>query len=282
MRVPHSWGLPVRLFMMRNTVQPGERAGGKTVPSVDAACRILDAMAPSNDDGLTLSQIAREVDLSKSSVHGVLATLLTHDFVARDDGSRSYRLGPALARLGWVVSRPTRRARIHERIAALAARFGLTFAVARVTNRGDAEVTDRAYPDSALHVGLQLGSRYGPFDGAIGKCLLAGLAPQEAEATIRRAEIPRHTPRTIVEPDALVREVERVRERGWAVSEGELKDNYAVAAPLMNADGSVDLVLFAVGFPAQLGPESVDVLGTALQETASAVREETGVAPAPA
>jgi DNA-binding IclR family transcriptional regulator len=249
------------------------------VPSVDAACRILDVLAPSNDGGLTLSQISREVNLSKSSAHGVLATLLTHDFVERDHGSRCYRLGPALARLGWVVSQPTRTARVHERITALAARFGLTFAVARMTERGDAEVTDRAYPDSDLHVGLQLGSRYGPFDGAIGKCLLAALVPGQAEATIRGAEIPRHTHRTIVEPDALVREIERVRERGWAVSEGELKDNYAVAAPLLNADGSLDLVLFAVGFPGQLGAGSVEAVGTALRDTAGAVREVPGVGP---
>jgi IclR family acetate operon transcriptional repressor len=194
----------------------------------------------------------------------------------RDDASRCYRLGPALVQFGWLASRPTRRALVNERMTALATRFGLTFGVAQLTDSGDAEVIDRAYPDSDLHVGLQIGSRYGPFDGAIGKCLLASLAPEEAEAIIRRAETPRHTERTVVEPDALVHEVELVRERGWAVSEGEFKDNYAVATPLLNADGSLDLVLFAVGFPGQLRAVSVEAVGTALLDTAEAVREVPG------
>ena len=271
---------------MGNSVQPSEQIGNGAahaprgaVPSVDAACRILGALAQSDGDGITLTALARELALSKSSAHGLLATLVAHGFVQRDEASRRYRLGAALVPLGRVASGQLRAAaRVGERIVALAAEHGLTFAVAQVTDEGDAQVIDRAYPASDLHVGLMLGSRYGPFDGAIGKCLLAALDPEQAEAMIRRGAIPRHTDRTIVDPDALVRDVAKVRERGWAASEGEFKENYAVAAPLYDANDALELVIFAVGFAAQVRAVSVPVVGTVLRETADAIRVALGAA----
>ena len=139
-----------------------------------------------------------------------------------------------------------------------------------------AQVVDRAYPNAGVHVGIALGSGYGPFDGAIGKCLLAALDPAAAAELVRATEIPRHTERTIVEPAALLTEVALVRERGWAASAGELKDNQAVAAPCFGASGELELVVFAIGFPAQLPDEAIPTVGALLRETVGAVQEDLG------
>jgi DNA-binding IclR family transcriptional regulator len=182
--------------------------------------------------------------------------------------------------LGGVAAGQVRAATLlGERLPHLAREHGLTFAVAQVTGDGEAQIINSAYPASDVHVGLTFGSRYGLFDGALGKCLLAALEPAEADQIVRTSSIPRHTDKTITDPDALLEEIDAVRARGWAASEGELKENYAVAATLRGASGRPELALFAVGFPSQLGSERVPRIGAVLCETIAAALQASGLEP---
>jgi IclR family acetate operon transcriptional repressor len=273
------------VFSVKDTVQPGERgevaSEGRDertlVPSVNAACRLLAALADSERAGETLSELARELDLSKSSAHNILKTLQAWGYVQRETDSRRFRLGAALVELGRAASSQLHATSlVRERLPVLAGEHGLTFAVAQVTGYGDAQVIDRSYPESNVHVGLTIGGRYGHFDGAIGKCLLAALDPDAAAEAVRSATIPRHTDRTIVDPDELLADIDAVRRRGWAASAGELKENRAVAAPLHNADGAAELILFAVGFPGQLDDSEIPSVGAVLRETARAIEIALG------
>lgn len=258
-----------------NTVRDIEPT--RLVPAVQSACRILDLLAHGDGEAPSLSEIARDLELSKSSVHGLLTTLNAYGYVQRGADSRRYRLGAALVPLGRAAAGNLRAAAlIGDRLAALAGEHRLTFAVAQVTEYGDAQVIDRAYPRSDIHVGVALGSRYGPFEGAIGKCLIAAMDEAEAKRLVHGADIPRHTGLTLAEPDALLADIDRVRALGWASSMGELKENHAVAAPLHGAGGDVELVLFAVGFPRQLDADAIAAIGAVLRETAAAIRAELG------
>ena len=269
---------------MANHVQMAEQrsddAVSGLVPAVNSACRILLALVHANPPGLTLTELARNVGLSKSTAHGLLATLRANGLVRREEDSRSYRLGGALIMLGGVAAGQIRAATLlGEQLPQLAREHGLTFAVAQVTGNRDAQVINSAYPASDVHVGLTLGSRYGWFDGAIGKCLLAALEPSEAEQVVRTSAIPRHTDTTITDPEALLQEIEAVRTRGWAASECELKENHAVAVTLRDGSGQAELALFAVGFPGQLGSERIPTIGAVLCETVAATRQAIGLGP---
>jgi len=225
---------------------------------------------------MTLSELVRDLGISKSSAHGMLRTLQAWGYVQRESESRRFRLGAALVSMGQAAASQLRPAAlIGERLPVLAGEHQLTFGLAQVTE-GGAQVVDRAYPNTDVHVGITLGSHYGPFDGAIGKCLLAAMDPAVLEELVRGAEIPRHTEQTIVDPDALLAEVALVRERGWAASAGELKENQAVAAPLFGIDGELELVVFALGFPAQLPGDAIPAVGWLLRETVGAVQEDLG------
>lgn len=261
---------------VRNTEHTVPSAAPRLVPAVNSACKVLNVLGQAEPSGLTLTEVAHELGLSKSTVHGLLATLRANGFVQREEASRGYRLGGALVSLGAVAARQMRAANLlAERLPALAGEHELTFAVAQVTGSGDAQVISSAYPRADVHVGLTLGSRYGFFDGAIGKCLLAALGRSEAERVIRTGVIPRHTDLTITEPDALLDEIDAVRARGWGASEGEFKENYAVAATLGGLSGRAELILFAVGFRGQLGSERIatigDVLGDVIADTLDAL-----------
>ena len=69
---------------------------------VERALDALELLAAAGQDGLTLTELAQKIAVSKSSAFALLQTLMARGFVA-DSGtrlSRRYRLGMALAKLG--------------------------------------------------------------------------------------------------------------------------------------------------------------------------------------
>jgi len=250
------------------------------VASVSSASQLLTALAGRSRAGATLTELADELGLPKSTAHSLLFTLCREGLVRRDERTRRFGLGAALVGLGHSASMTLQGAALaSERASQLARDHGLTVGVAQITDAGEAQIVDRAYPPDSIYVGVPIGSRYGPFDGAIGKCLLALLPADIARERLEGHPLPRHTPQSIVTADAMEREVERVRSRGWASSLRELRDHNAVAAPVLLGPDRAELILFAVGFPGQLGDDDVERIGVGLSETAAAIAVECGYGP---
>ena len=247
------------------------------VPAVIAAVRSLDALASLNGEGASLSDLARSIGRSKSTVFNVLATLEAEGLVARDPATRRYHLGSRLVPLGSAAAREARPlAAAIETARALAAESGLSVAVAQAITGPVAQVVDSATPPSGLHVGITIGDRYGIRDGAIGKSLLAGLPADEAERLVRESTPRPHTPRTLLDADALLADVALVRQRGWATSLGELNENNAVSACIADASGAPMLVLAVLGFASQMPGERAAEIGERLRALTESVSMETG------
>jgi DNA-binding IclR family transcriptional regulator len=90
------------------TPPPTENANAPAryrVGSVVRALTILDLVADGPPDGLTLSEIARSLDISKSATYSLIRTLVDSDFVRAVDPGPRYLLGMALVRLGDVATR---------------------------------------------------------------------------------------------------------------------------------------------------------------------------------
>ena len=265
------------LNAVRDTELPADAPAA--VPAVANACRILEALRAPGGDATTLTDLARRLNLPKSTVHNQLATLARFGLVQRDGDSRRFRLGPALMSLGLAAAGQLRStALLAERLPRIAAEEGVTVGVAQVAEPTEAILVDRAYPGEEVHVGLALGSRYGVFHGAVGKCLLAALEPDGAEALLHDATIPRHTDETIVDPERLLAEVDQIRRRGGATSAGELKENHAVAAGVRRGGGGLEHVLLAIGFPSQMPKARFSEIAGLLVETARQVESATGAA----
>ena len=247
------------------------------VPAVMAAASILDAIARA-PDGLTHTELVRELELSKSSAHNLLSTLESLGWVRRDPRGRAYRLGGGLVRLGaFAVRQVDALALAMERTHEIAGEHHLTVVAAQPLGRGDVEIVAVAFPDDT-HVGISLGTRYSWFDGAVGKCLLALESPAAAELLVRERarQIPAHTERTLTEPDALLADVEHVRAVGYGASIGEYRHNNAVAVPVRDAEGTLAAMLIAIGFPDQLTRDAIPSIGHVLRDVADAITAECG------
>ena len=80
-------------------------------------------------------------------------------------------------------------------------------------------------PNLPYQFASRVGGRIPLHCTAIGKSLLAGLPRAEARELLSRRELVRRTPRTLVSPAEIEAELDRVRERGFAIDDEENERN---------------------------------------------------------
>lgn len=199
-------------------VEPsGSARGASGVQSVVRAFRLLEIFA-ANQGVMGLSQVAAESGLPLPTIHRVVRTLVDLGYL-RQEPSRRYALGPRLLLLADSTSTVLSSV-------ALPHLRSLVDALGETSNLAVMEGDDIAYVAQvpgrhSMRMFTEVGRRVSPHCTAVGKALLAQVSDAEARALLGRIEMTRHTDRTIVDPDDYVTELGAVRERGFALDEGE-------------------------------------------------------------
>jgi IclR family transcriptional regulator, KDG regulon repressor len=262
----------------------GRRRGDRVeaVNSVVKAIRILDRLRRVGP--LTFSEVQRALDLPKSTVHKILATLEQEDFVRRDRETGRYSLGVKLIELGSGA-----RAQLEFRKIALPLMQELSEAIdctvhLSVLSHRDVlpveafESGSKTWPPYLFHGGVGIPA---PLHAtAAGKAILAYLDDNAAlDDALGSAPLTRHTPHTIVERTKLRGELARIRKQGYAVSRGEhVELVWGVAAPIHDHDGTVIASLSALGIAARLTPERIPRIASGVVATAAEISRLIGYA----
>ncbi|POM23167.1 Transcriptional regulator KdgR [Actinomadura rubteroloni] len=182
---------------------------------------------------IRVNQVARDMGLSRSTVHRMLATLSHHDFVEQDEFSRAYKPGPALVDIGLsVVQNIDVRALSHGMLVQLRDLTNETTHLA--TLRG----TDVIYLDSVeSNQGVRTGSRMGwvlpAHATAAGKALLAEKNDAELAALYPTGRLPAATSRAITTLDELREHLTEVRHLGYAMNKAESEDDVSAVATVV-------------------------------------------------
>ncbi|WTZ54764.1 IclR family transcriptional regulator [Nocardia sp. NBC_01388] len=200
------------------------------VSMIERMTLILDAFDTSTPT-LTLLGLVERTGLPRSTVHRILDQMIKLRWLAHTSGG--YRLGMRTLELGGLTAdhneiRDAVSPLLHE----LSQRTGMVGHLAVLDGR-DVVYLDKAGGRFASSLPTRLGGRMPAHATGVGKAMLACLEPNIAEAALR-VRLPRLTPRTICEPDALSRELAQIRLRqGVAIDREEAVVGIAcVAAPL--------------------------------------------------
>ncbi|WP_299038592.1 IclR family transcriptional regulator [uncultured Pseudokineococcus sp.] len=223
----------------------GEATREQTVQSVDRAVSILQSLARLGPSGVT--DIAAEVGLHKATAHRLLATLEVRGLVSQDVDRGSYRLGRTVVQLAAAATRPDDVVSACRPLCdQLAAEVGDT--VNLVVSDGSQIITVYQAVGEAIVVSRDFVGKHDPLHAtAAGKVFLAH-QPTARVDELAGAGLERFTPSTIVDPRELRAELERVRERGWAITTEEHEVGLVViAAPVRSADGSLAAAMTVSG-----------------------------------
>jgi len=247
---------------------------GSIVQSVDRALSIMEILA--RDGWSSVTDIARELEVHKSTVFRLVATMQRRGIVEQHAASQKYRLGFAIVRLASgiggapdlvEVARPT--------LERLSEELDETVDLA-VVEEGEVTNIDQASLSSSIITVDWVGHRTPMHVVASGKVFLAFGDPGETDAFLRRP-LERVTDRTVTDPDVLRAQFEETRERGYAITLGEFEEGLnALAAPVRSGDGSIIAVIVVSGPEYRMTEQRISEVALAVREAAASVSRQLG------
>jgi len=254
---------------------PAPTPDGKyRLQSVERALDALEFFALAGPEGVTLTELAAQLHISKSSAFALLQTLIGRGFAA-DSGTRQnrrYRLGMALAKLGDAAEAQAPLVNVATPILrSLTSETGLTTRLV-VPDGPYAVVIARVDAPGSVRFASHLGKREYPHCTSAGKALLAALPPERARALAMEAGMPARTSRTITDPAALLRDLGLAAARGYAIDDEEDADGvFCVGAAVHDRAGKCVAAISGTGLKLNRPTWRMDELGTAIRDAADRI-----------
>jgi IclR family pca regulon transcriptional regulator len=231
---------------------------------------------------LGVSDLSREVGLSRSTTHRYVATLAALGYLQQDAETRKYRLGPRVLDLGFSAINSMELRHISApHLQELSDATGHTVNMA-VLDGADIVYIERCQSSRAgrreVDLNLHVGSRLPAYCTSMGKVLLAFLPSNELEAVLGAVRLARRGPNTITAKSELMKELERVRSRGLAVNNEELAYGLrSIAAPVRSQTGDVVAAInVAVHRSLVSLSDLIENLGATLRQTADEISARIG------
>jgi IclR family acetate operon transcriptional repressor len=243
------------------------------VQSVDRAFELLEVLAEAGGE-LSLSEIAVTSALPLPTIHRLIRTLVNRGYV-RQLPSRRYALGPRLINLGESASgmlgdwaRPW--------LTDLVEALGETTNLSMID--GDRATYVAQVPSRhSMRMFTEVGRRVHLHCTGVGKALLAQRGDDEVLELLRRAGMPAQTTHTIVDPDTLLSQIRQIRQRGYAVDDGEQEIGVrCVAVPVLGGPGSYAISVSGptARMTAELVDRAVPLMRTAAEELSADLSDE--------
>jgi DNA-binding IclR family transcriptional regulator len=228
------------------------RQTSRHVEAVLAALDLLDCFQ--ERAGLSVKELAEATGLTRNRVMRLAGTLVHRGYLAFDADRKRYALGPKVLFLGKAFERDQSLVSLARPILrGLAAATGESASL-YVREGLERVVLAREESTQAVRYTVLEGQRMEIYAGAGGKALLAHAPPTVVQRLLDKG-LPRLTENTLADPADLARDLEAIRERGYAVSLSErIQDVGAVAAPVFDDAGRVAGALGVAGPASRMAP----------------------------
>jgi len=243
----------------------------RSVPALERGLAILEVIAKSRY-GLTLSEVVRQVKAPKSTVHCLLLTFERQGYLQKSGRTGRLVCGTKLVRMARSVHEGAiLRERAAPLLRDLMQRTGRTVHMA-VLEPDQATLIAKVTRHAMPRVATWIGKRLDLHCTALGKCLIAWQPAQAWKSMIQWQGLLRHNENTIVSVSRLERELERVRELGYAVDDEEEELGMrCVGVPVFDSKGRVTLAVSVSGTVNGMDMALWPALADSAKHTASAL-----------
>lgn len=243
----------------------------KTIWKGLSLLEILGAKQP-----VSPSELAKELELSRSNVHRFLATLRELGYVEKTQDLR-YRLTFKMFRLGSTVLRRNNLSDIaHPHMAHLAEISEENVNLAVLSDR-KVLYLDKIESSHYLKLDRSIGETDPVHCTALGKALLSGLTDQQLDDFLRLIEFVSHTKKTIIDPKILTRAIKNIRKQGYATDLEELSYGiHCIAVPIYDHMNRVTAALSISGPSIRLTRKKIEALRGQIIETSVEISQRLG------
>lgn len=252
------------------------QASERTIAAVERAADVLSLFADGNHPSLGVTEISKELDLSKAVVHRILTSFRAKDFIELDEASRRYSLGPAALALGYAyLDQIDIRALAHPTLQRLSEESRETATLSIRSDRTRVYL-EQVTPPREVKMTVEIGKPFPLHAGSSGKAFLAFLDDDERERYLNQPSLASLTPQTQTDPDILREKLNEIAARGYAISFGERQRGaVSIAAPILDRDGHPEAVVSICG-PAERMTEKLDLAAGLLLDATKELSRRLG------
>lgn len=263
----------------KSALQQAEKAPASLVPAVERAAAVLRYLQENTDPSLcTVTKIAEAIDAHKSSCSYILRTLEFATLIEYDQNTRAYSLGAGLIGLGAAATRKRDILMIGLRpIEALVRQTGLTCVTFTQLPNKNFLIIGKTESPQDIKVTIDVGQYFAPGTPALARIAMASMNSSEFNAYIKRYCQPKFTTATKTDRATILKEIEHIRQNGYAVSQSEYyAGNTVVAAPVFASQDSVCRGICLIGFSSQIKASELPVLGAHVRAAARTITHGLG------
>ena len=237
-------------------MEPIEKSNRDFVGSLAKGLRVLRAFNDQHDR-LTLSDVARLVDLPRAGARRLLLTLHALGYVKTD--GKFFFLSPKVLELGFSYLSSQHWLSIASPVLE-ALRDELDEAVSVTTLEGSEVVYVARYPvDRVMTLAMDIGSRKPAYCTAMGRVLLGALPETKAREILGESTLRQFTTNTKHTVNDVCTEVLAVRDQGYCLIDRELEESLvAISVPLTNYHGETLAAVNVCGHPGNLSLEDLE------------------------
>lgn len=230
------------------------------VKSVSRALHIIDIVS-SKKDGLGVTEIAKQMDINKSSVYRILSTLARYGYIEQDEETERYKLGYKFLEMS---------SKLLESIDLRAEAKPYLRELEKATNevvhlvvydQGEVIYIEKLEGTETLRMHSKVGKRAPMHCTAVGKAILAHLPLSVVLDILERKGMPQHTDHTITDKEMFLHELAVVRQKGYAL---DLEENEygirCIAVPIFDHSGNVIAAVSVSGPTIRMTDERIEQL----------------------
>lgn len=236
--------------------------------SVGKAFNIIEALE--QNEGMTMSELASEFDMPRSTAHVYLKTLTETGYIVRQ--ADEYHLGfRFLKHGGYVRHRHQIYQAAKSEIDKLARRTGevVDFGVEENGKRvlvykseGPESLTRKPVTGDYVHIHMT----------ALGKAMLATFEEQRVDEIVSRHGLPQATQYTIDDLDDLHAELDRTRERGYSIENQERREGIRAVGAAIEHEGESPSAISISGPMSQLTDDYVEELQQQIHDSINVIQ----------
>lgn len=245
-----------------------------SVQSVNRAISILQVLA--HRGPTTMTDIAAELDIHKSTASRLLSTLEARGLLEQTAKRGRYQLGPGIVQLAAGVNRRTDLTVISRRTGEnLAEAVGETVNIA-VRDGNTVLSIDQIMGPSAVTTINWVGQRNPIHVASAGKLFLAYMSAEERDLVLTN-QLERYTQNTITSRQRLEAELPEIRQRGYATTFEEHEIGLAaVAAPIRDIDHTVVAAITVSGPTFRINADTIPAIAQHVVTAAAEISQRNG------
>ncbi|WP_066318771.1 IclR family transcriptional regulator [Bacillus sp. FJAT-29814] len=230
------------------------------VKSVSRALDIINIVGLKKD-GLGVTDISKQMDINKSSVFRILATLVRYGYIEQDEETGRYKLGYKFLEISSkLLESIDLRAEARPFLRELEKETNEVIHLV-VYDQGEVVYIEKLEGNETLRMHSKVGKRAPMHCTSVGKAILAHLQASEVADILDRKGLPVHTDYTITDRDMFLQELASVKQKGYAL---DLEENEygirCIAVPIFDHLGKVCAAISLSGPTIRMTDERLEQL----------------------